>query len=243
MSTRWIATAGLALAVGCLLLASGKAEAQYYGGRVTPYTNYGNPITTGAVPVVVTPTYTTPTYVVPTVPAVPAVTYPAYSYYGTNYYPTTVNAAVVPAPNYYSPSYYNVPSTGTTTTQDASRRPVYGALGNSADRTNALVDVRVPDPNAEVWFGNSRTAQRGTLRGFMSPLLEPGHNYAYIIKARWMEDGREVTRAKTVPVRSGSQVMVDFTVPDDRGAAVPDRAVTNPATPAGAPTATTPATR
>src|SRR5262249_22102857 len=160
-------------------------------------------------------------------PAVPAVTYPTYGYYPSptygyfgTYYPTTTTTALLPTTSYYN-TYYNVPSTtGTATPAAPSTRPVYGALAESPDRTRALIDVRVPDPNAEVWFGDSRTAQRGTLRGFMSPGLDTAHSYAYIIRARWNENGREVTRAKTVPIRPGSQVMVDFTVPDDRGAAV-----------------------
>ena len=56
------------------------------------------------------------------------------------------------------------------------------------------------------------------------PLYQQVHDPTVLEKMR-----RE--KAKTVPVRSGSQVMVDFTVPDDRGAAVPDQA------PASAPAA------
>jgi uncharacterized protein (TIGR03000 family) len=77
----------------------------------------------------------------------------------------------------------------------------------------ARIEVRVPD-DAEVWFEEVRTAQTGPIRQFVSPRLEPGEEYAYEIRARWLEDGRSVTRSRRIMVQAGRNVRVDFVAPD-----------------------------
>jgi uncharacterized protein (TIGR03000 family) len=74
--------------------------------------------------------------------------------------------------------------------------------------------VRVPD-DAEVWFDDVRTAQTGPVRQFVTPRLEPGEEYAYEIRARWLENGRSVTRTRRIVIQAGRNVRVDF-VPSDR---------------------------
>jgi uncharacterized protein (TIGR03000 family) len=88
------------------------------------------------------------------------------------------------------------------------RRQGESALGDGSDTVN--VRVMVPTREAKVWFENEATKQQGTDRLYSSPPLEKGRPYYYTIKASWMENGREVSREQTVPVRAGQQVVADF---------------------------------
>jgi uncharacterized protein (TIGR03000 family) len=89
----------------------------------------------------------------------------------------------------------------------------YGELSGEM-KNRAFLNVRVPSRDAEVWIEGEKTREMGTRREFMSPVLDPEKRYSYEIKARWREDGREVTRTKTVSVRPNAPTLVDFTVPD-----------------------------
>jgi uncharacterized protein (TIGR03000 family) len=88
------------------------------------------------------------------------------------------------------------------------RRRGESALGEGSDTVN--VRVMVPTREAKVWFENEATKQQGTDRLYSSPPLEKGRPYYYTIKATWMENGREVSREQTVPVRAGQQVVANF---------------------------------
>jgi uncharacterized protein (TIGR03000 family) len=77
----------------------------------------------------------------------------------------------------------------------------------------AVLRVRVP-ADAELWIGDSPTAQLGAERQFVSPPLESGRNLSYEIRARWQEQGRAVERTRTVPVYPGDRVTVDFLTPE-----------------------------
>jgi uncharacterized protein (TIGR03000 family) len=75
----------------------------------------------------------------------------------------------------------------------------------------AAVRVIVPAADAQVWVENDLTNQRGRERIFISPPLERGRLYHYTLKASWMENGREITREKSLPVRAGEEAVADFT--------------------------------
>jgi uncharacterized protein (TIGR03000 family) len=79
----------------------------------------------------------------------------------------------------------------------------------------ARLDVRVP-AGAELWVEGKRMSQTGEYRQFVSPPLEPGKDYAYRMRVRWIENGREVERTRDVVVRPGDQLDVDLTRPDVR---------------------------
>jgi uncharacterized protein (TIGR03000 family) len=76
----------------------------------------------------------------------------------------------------------------------------------------AHVAVKVP-ADAEVWFGQRKTRQAGVLREFVSPELTPGAEYTYEVRARWLEGGNEVVRARQLAVSAGAWTTVDFTRP------------------------------
>jgi uncharacterized protein (TIGR03000 family) len=137
--------------------------------------------------------------------------YPSYSWGGYSY-PSYSYWGGYSSPSYYSGDYYSSPSTTYSYPAPSYGSPSYsyGAMAREERANTAQVDVRVPDPNAEIWIEGSKTQQRGTLRLFESPPLNPDKNYTYDIRARWTENGREVERTKTVPVRANERANVDF---------------------------------
>jgi uncharacterized protein (TIGR03000 family) len=124
------------------------------------------------------------------------------------------------APDYDSGSYSAAP--------DYSAYPVpsddYAAAPAPAARssTTALVTVRVADPNADVWFNGTKTAQKGNERLFESPELAPGRGFTYDVRARWTDDnGRVMDQTRETEVHAGDRLTVDF----------PARASATPVTP------------
>lgn len=98
-------------------------------------------------------------------------------------------------PNAVDPGYY----------AGYAPRPEYVVPANAA-----LIEMRVP-ANAEVWFSGEKTQQSGEARSFVTPALEPGHNYAYRIKVTWTgAKGEKVEREKKVAVRPGARVNLNF---------------------------------
>jgi uncharacterized protein (TIGR03000 family) len=79
--------------------------------------------------------------------------------------------------------------------------------------TAATVRVSLPEASARVSFENTPTQQTGAERVFVSPALEPGKSYTYMVRATWQENGQEVTRTKEVQVQAGRTTAVDFRAP------------------------------
>jgi uncharacterized protein (TIGR03000 family) len=95
--------------------------------------------------------------------------------------------------------------------QDPSR---YSYYPSGAARNSAQIQLRLPSPEAEVRFDGQNTQQKGTMRLFTTPPLDG--TYSYQVTAVWQKDGQPITRDRTITVRPGASVMVDFTT--DRGA-------------------------
>jgi len=78
-----------------------------------------------------------------------------------------------------------------------------------SDPNAATVTVILSDPNAQVWFDDAATSQRGMERSFQTaPLTQSGGTYT--IKARWTENGRAMDQQRQVQVRPGQSVVVNF---------------------------------
>jgi uncharacterized protein (TIGR03000 family) len=132
---------------------------------------------------------------------------PSYPSYSPSYY--TVPGAsyggysyVVPFEGYYNGAYANglVPPANYT----------YGAYSRTAENV-ARIRLVVPT-DAQVWFDDKATEQRGETRNFESPPLAPGRQYIYDVKVRWREkDGQEVTRTRQLSLSANSTVSADFT--------------------------------
>jgi uncharacterized protein (TIGR03000 family) len=85
------------------------------------------------------------------------------------------------------------------------------ALSAAADV--ATIRVGVP-PQARVYFEGELTSATGPERLFESPPLERGRNYRYDIRAVWSDNqGHEVVQERTVLVRAGDQLTIDFLSP------------------------------
>jgi len=105
---------------------------------------------------------------------------------------------------------------GSTTTSGRlfSRRSNYQGeqtvTGNIPGNQVAL-DIRVPS-SAEVMVGGEKLSGSGTTRRFTSSGLTSGQTYEYKTKATWTENGKEMTKERTVQGRPGQRTMVDLTI-------------------------------
>ena len=85
-----------------------------------------------------------------------------------------------------------------------------GTMGQGGSMDGqVLINVRVP-PNAEVWFDEQKTSQTGPMRTFITPPLNPDHDFVYHIRARWTENGRQVEKTRRVDVHAGDRHFVNF---------------------------------
>jgi uncharacterized protein (TIGR03000 family) len=119
----------------------------------------------------------------------------------------------------------------------------YGARAGAGQDNSALLNVRLPDANAQVWVEGDLTRQRGTWREYVSPPLDPNKKYTYDVRARWTENGREVERTRTVPVQANGVATVDFTAAGDnrpRGEDIDRGGKSRPSDSARPPDTTTP---
>jgi uncharacterized protein (TIGR03000 family) len=109
--------------------------------------------------------------------------YPRGYYYSTpNYYYSEAPVTQLPATNYRQSSY--------------------------SDPASATITVLVPNQDAQVWFDDTSTTQRGMERTFHTPGLKQAGTYT--IKASWTDNGRRVDQERSVQVQAGQSVMVDF---------------------------------
>jgi uncharacterized protein (TIGR03000 family) len=133
--------------------------------------------------------------------------------YLSGYYGTYIPPTYSPSPGYYSspPTTYSYSAS-----PDTSPYYSYGAMPSAGTRDTALLNVRLPAPNAEIWVQGQPTQQRGTWREYISPRLNPDQNYVYDVRARWTENGREVERTRSVPVQANGIATVDFTAAENR---------------------------
>jgi uncharacterized protein (TIGR03000 family) len=128
---------------------------------------------------------------------------PYATYYPSYYYPS--NYSSVPAYTYgAAPAYtYAYGSPGTGSAQSFYYSP-------SATDTRAHLTVEVPSSSAQVWLEGRPMTQDGTVRAFISPPLESGHDYTYTVRARWLHNGSANDQTQTVRVRPGQDVVVRF---------------------------------
>ena len=78
---------------------------------------------------------------------------------------------------------------------------------------SVILTIQAPTDDSEVLIDGAPTNARGPSRRFESPELERGHNYAYEVTARWMENGKPQERKRSVTVRAGDRTTVDMRQP------------------------------
>jgi len=128
----------------------------------------------------------------------------------------------------YSPSYYNSYPSYSYATPSYSGDYYYGGSpsitynqqpttayqsfypSNVNQGNTAVVHVRVP-ADAEVWFDDTPTQQRGPMREFQTPPLESGKTYTYQVRAKWSQGGQMMDRTLPCQVRAGQPATLDFT--------------------------------
>jgi len=105
-----------------------------------------------------------------------------------------------PVYNYGSPVYAPAQSSAPTTTQSFySGPPANGA------------EIRVILPaNGTVSFGRVPLSQDAGAHKYLTPALTGDDAYGYDVQAKWMENGKEVSRTKHVTFYAGDQISVDF---------------------------------
>jgi uncharacterized protein (TIGR03000 family) len=106
-----------------------------------------------------------------------------------------------------------------------------------ANPNDAGFIVRLPDPNAEVWFQNYRTQQMGAERHYESAALDPNQTYTFQIRARWTQNGQPMDQTRQIQARAGQNLTVDFTTPapEQIQQAPAQQAPTNPRIPIPTP--------
>jgi uncharacterized protein (TIGR03000 family) len=134
------------------------------------------------------------------------------------------DTSVVYGPTWSGPYYYDsagqlVPGTvddkGVASMPTEGRPAFYPPENGSMRARPVLLVVRAP-ADAEIVIEGAKTMAKGTVRQFISPPLEPGRHYTYEIKAKWMDNGREVTRTQKLDdVRPGARLNVDLTKPSE----------------------------
>jgi uncharacterized protein (TIGR03000 family) len=152
--------------------------------------------------------------------------YPYYGGYG--YYPYDGGATydLLPYADNYVPfrtgsssSYYgSYPDQGTMSADSSLATPIPApkALADSQTEAPAQLTVSVP-ADAQVWIEGTKTSSTGPVRNFQSPPLDPNSQYRYEVRARWTENGHEVTQTRQVPVTAGARARVDFPMASGQG--------------------------
>ncbi len=121
----------------------------------------------------------------------------------------------------YGPANYFPNTTGMPSQPEAApdasylqrRRPGNFTAIAAAAPTNpnaAAIDVAVP-AGSQLMVQGQQTQQKGRVRFFESPPLQPGKTYAYKLQAVWTNpNGEQVERTRTVQVHAGDYVRLDL---------------------------------
>jgi uncharacterized protein (TIGR03000 family) len=139
--------------------------------------------------------------------------YPGYGYPGVTFGGRNWGVTI-PFDGGYGRGYYDSPY--------YSSRPYYyggysqpyyteGGYEEASPQNSAQIEVIVPDANAEVRFNGQPTRERGSRRIFTTAPLEPGYSYSYEVDAQWQRDGTPQIDTRTVQLKPGGRVVVDFT--------------------------------
>jgi uncharacterized protein (TIGR03000 family) len=133
--------------------------------------------------------------------------YPYYSY-SSSYNPYYAYSAYYPDYTYYNPTYY-VPQTVAALPTTSAYQRFYPPDTALTSPNEAVIRVYTA-PDAQLWFDGTLTAQTGSLRTFETPDLQPGKEFKYDIKVRWVENGILIERKRTVTVGAGRTVNLDL---------------------------------
>jgi uncharacterized protein (TIGR03000 family) len=132
--------------------------------------------------------------------------YGDYPYYDYSYpyisgYPTVsadLGSDLISDPGYAS-SYY---------------QPAPSAVNASPAQADTVAHVTVSVPaDAELWFNDTKMSATGGIREFHTPTLTLGKRYSYDVRARWNDNGHEVTQTERFEVTPGAHLTIAFPLP------------------------------
>jgi uncharacterized protein (TIGR03000 family) len=92
---------------------------------------------------------------------------------------------------------------------------VAGDVGLVADQDQAprdgtaLIIVKLP-ADADLWFNEGATSQRGSYRTFVTPRLSNDRDSIYTIRVRWLIKDAELSRVERISVQPGLTTTVNF---------------------------------
>jgi uncharacterized protein (TIGR03000 family) len=120
-----------------------------------------------------------------------------------------------PSYGYSGPTITNVQDYAygyaTSNAADSARR--HSPMPRPADVSSARLSIAAPK-DAEVWVEGTKLDAGHAIREFSTPALEPGRQYTYTIRAKWVgADGQTVTQAQDITFSAGSGVIVRFPLP------------------------------
>src|SRR5262245_56985488 len=103
---------------------------------------------------------------------------------------------------YYGSPYYSSPYYGSSYYSGYSYPTQYTSMYFSGDMEQARAENRVmlniqAPTGANLWISDVFMGQGDGNRQYISPPLENGRKYIYDVKARWMQDGREMTSTRS----------------------------------------------
>jgi len=216
-----------------LAIASSSAQAQIYYGRwgrrwgtvvETPVFYYGSgfqPAVYGAHGPGIYNYWGTRFYGLPDYQAAmnlygfPAPVYPPYSPYaavtaypyGNNVVDPSITSAPITSNLATPPATASTNQLATPPATASTNQSFYAGPGTVSDK--AEFKVKVPVPNAKVFFNDALVEQQGVDRTLMTPVLQPG-TYNYRVRAVWAENGVDKTQERTVSVQPGQAVNLTF---------------------------------
>jgi uncharacterized protein (TIGR03000 family) len=134
--------------------------------------------------------------------------------YNAGYYPYYGLYGSYPSSGYDSDNYGSIyTGSGTTDTPSYADVTSYYLGGANPPSSGAPANLTVKVPaDALVWFDGVQMTSTGPVRTYESPPLAQGQ-YSYEVRARWNENGHEVTQTQQVGVTPGAHVEVDFPAP------------------------------
>ena len=100
------------------------------------------------------------------------------------------------------------PVTNTPTGTPGADAPGSPSPTPTSDR--ATITVKLP-PGATLYVDDRKSPSAEPVRQFSTPPLPAGREFAYLLKAEVVRDGRPESLIQKVPFRAGERVTVDFT--------------------------------
>jgi uncharacterized protein (TIGR03000 family) len=113
----------------------------------------------------------------------------------------------------YAPSYSPYLGMGSSSLDLRARADLLARLPGGphlpSSDNKAYIWLSVP-ADAQVWFDDDKTKQTGEFRHFYTVPLTPGKPHVYVLRIRWMKDGKPVERTRRITVHARDRIHLDF---------------------------------